>query len=109
VKVIIEKTRRTNDTQIDINYLDLQRFSNPIIIATREGQVHRILEWVDRTGYKGKFTVTGWWNLNKHGYVCVNGLIESRWKDHDAAFFLDPARCSSPDLYTHIISFAQSV
>jgi hypothetical protein len=102
VKIIEETTRFVKDIQIDLNYLGIQKYKNPLVIATREGQIARILDWQDRNNYP-EFSVIGWWDLMNREYICANGLIRSKWTAHDIVIFLDKNRCSHLDTYEKII------
>lgn len=102
MKVIEETTRFVKDVQIDLNYLGIQKYNNPLVIATREAQIFRILDWQDRNNYP-EFPVIGWWELINKGYMCANGLIRSELVKHDIVIFLDKNRCSSPKIYQYII------
>lgn len=109
MNIFIEETKFIEDLQIDINYLNLQRFDNPVIIATREAQIHRILEWSDRTNYQEKFSILGWWELMGKGYLCNNGIVCKQWHQHNAIFFLDPNRCSNQALYSQLILLCRTL
>lgn len=103
MKIIEETTRFINDLQIDLNYLKLQQYKNPLVIATREAQIYRILDWQDRNNYP-VFQIIGWWDLLNRGYLCNNGLIRSKWVEHDVVIFLDKNRSSDIKIYELLIN-----
>lgn len=97
MKIIQETTRFINDEQIDINYLLVQKYNKPFVIATREGQIYRILAWQDQRGIE--FPVVGWWDLISKKYMSDNGLIRTKWIEHDVVIFLDSARAGDKEVY----------
>lgn len=97
MKIIQETTRFINDEQIDINYLLVQKYNKPLAIATREGQIHRILAWQDQRNVT--FSVVGWWDLINKGYMSDDGLIRTKWIGHDVVIFLDSARAGDKEVY----------
>jgi len=102
MKTIIEYTQFLDSsdgvTELDINYLLLQKYNNPIIIATRTSQILRIIKWeVTNDIIK---PIMGWWNLSDREYVTTNyNLNKKNWLQHDAAIFLDPNRCIHKEMY----------
>ncbi len=102
MNTIVELTRFVNDVQVDLNYLNLQRYKAPLIIATREGQLGRIRNW-NFTNGPLKLTYLGWWNLWEYGYIDLQGLTD-KWKKFDAVIFLDPERCAEPTMYAALIT-----
>ncbi len=102
MKIIEQTTRFINDVQIDLNYLLIQTFKNPLVIATREAQIYRILSWIDTNDIQ--FTVVGWWDLISKEYLCENGLIRSKWAEHDVVIFLDKERASDKETYQSLIN-----
>lgn len=103
MKIIQETTRFIDDIQIDINYLGIQKYKNPLVIATREGQIYRIYDWQDRNNYKA-FKVIGWWDIMYYGYLTETGLVRDKWVTHDIVVFLDKARASDIKVYETLIN-----
>ena len=98
MKVIVEHTRFVNDQQIDLNYLNLQKYNNIFCIATREAQIKRIQKWLVQHNIN-TVKVWGWWQLLKTEYL----EDFTSWKKHDLIIFLDPDRCNIEDLYLKLI------
>lgn len=108
MKVIEQTTRIVNDNQIDLNYLQLQLYHSPMVMATRESQIHRVKAWIDINDYP-EFPVIGWWDLLIQGYLCKNGLVESHWRKHDVVIFLDKNRCSDKKIYSTIFEIIRAL
>ncbi len=105
MKIIQETTRFINDNEVDLNYLLVQKYKKPLVIATREGQIYRILAWQDQNNIE--FPVIGWWDLLERKYLSDSGLIRAMWIQHDIVIFLDDARASDKEIYAtlkHIVS-----
>lgn len=103
MKHIVEKTVITpDDVIIDLNYLRLQLYKNPLIIAVREGQIARINQWLQRN-QKTNVDVVGWWDLVEKDYIDKKVGVKPKLKKYDMIIFLDPTRCSDQKLYLKLI------
>src|SRR5574342_221452 len=94
MKVIVEHTRFIDDKEVDLNYINLQKYKKILCIATRDGQIYRVKKWIDEQRKLqtelGIILIFGWWDLR------ANGLLENNdiWQQFDCVIFLDPERCA---------------
>ncbi len=101
MRVLVETTRFVDDNQIDLNYLHLQMFDKPLVVASRDGQIYRVNEWTK--AHKISIKVIGWWDLWFEEYVKQPVIALPKFFEHDGVIFLDPTRAGQKDMYNKII------
>ncbi len=73
---------------VDVEFIDLERFNNLLVVCARSGQKIRLNQLKDQGLHDA--TIIGVWDLSGEAFMIL--------ADYDAVYILDPERIGYPQL-----------